>query len=105
MKSPTDKTIAFTFMALPLVPAADRWTAKLTFPPGSGPETELPLAVTDAAGGPLASGSLELAGRRIKVVGGTASVVFADFVGGIHETTLCLHRRGCAPAPGALTFG
>lgn len=105
MKSPTDKTIAFTFMALPLVPAADRWTAKLTFPPGSGPETELSLAVTDAAGGPLASGSFELAGRRIKVIDGQASVTFADFIRGVHETTLCLHRRGRVPAPGALTFG
>lgn len=104
MKTPSDKTIAFTYMALPLVPRAHRWTAKLTFPPGATAESDLPVEVADAAGRPLASGTLELAGRRLKVRDGCASIRFADFVAGKHESRLFLHRRGCAPAAGDLTF-
>ena len=104
MRTPPDKTIAFTFTALPLVPPARRWTAKLTFPPGATGASELPVAVCDAAGRPLASGSLEIAGRRLPVRDGRAAIRFADFVAGKHEKKLCLHRRGCAPAAGDLIF-
>ena len=104
MTSPPDKTIAFTYMALPLVPHTHRWTAKVTFPPGSTAECDLPVEVKDAAGKPLASGTLEIAGRRLRVRDGQASIRFADFVAGKHESKLFLHRRGCAPAAGDLTF-
>ena len=104
MRTPPDKTIAFTFTALPLVPHTHRWTAKVTFPPGSTAESELPVEVKDAAGRPLGSGSLEIAGRRLPVRDGRATIRFADFVAGKHEKKLCLHRRGCAPAAGDLTF-
>ena len=45
MKTPDDKTIAFTFMSHPEKLPELRWTAKLTFPPGSGPDRAALVAV------------------------------------------------------------
>lgn len=104
MKTPADKTLAFTFKSDPVLPLKHRWTAVVTFPAGAGAETVLPIAVTDGEENPVGAGTLELAGRRLKVVRGKTEIVFADFIRGKHETGLWLHRRGVDPVGGGLTF-
>lgn len=104
MKTPDDKTIAFTFMSHPEKQPELRWTAKLTFPPGSGPDTVLPITVVDGNEDPIESAILELAGNRIPVKGGNASLKYADFVKGKHSVPLWLYRSGFQPVPGGLTF-
>ena len=104
MKTPDDKTIAFTFMSHPEKQPELRWTAKLTFPPGSGPDTVLPITVVDGNEDPIESAILELAGNRIPVKGGNASLKYADFVKGKHSVPLWLYRNGVQPVPGGLTF-
>ena len=47
MKTPEDKTIAFTFGSHPMKDSALRWTARVTFPPGSTAETVLPVELVD----------------------------------------------------------
>ena len=74
------------------------------FPPGSGPETTLPITVVDGNDEPVASGTLELAGQRIKVSDGKASILYADFTKGRHSVPLWLYRPNMPPIPGGLTF-
>ena len=104
MKTPDDKTIAFTFMSHPEKLPELRWTAKLTFPPGSGPDTILPITVVDGNEEPVESAVFELAGKRIPVKDGKASLKYADFVKGKHSVPLWLYRKGVEPVPGGLTF-
>ena len=104
MKAPDDKTIAFTFMSHPEKLPEHRWTARLTFPPGSGPDAALPIEVVDGNEEPIESAVLELAGNRIPVKGGKASLKYADFVKGKHSVPLWLYRKGLQPVPGGLTF-
>ena len=49
MKTPSDKTIAFTLVSQMTAEVERRWMARLTFPPGSDGETELPLMSKDDA--------------------------------------------------------
>lgn len=104
MKTPDDKTIAFTFMSHPEKLPELRWTAKITFPPGSGPDTVLPIAVVDGNEEPVASATLELAGMKISVKDGLASLKYSDFVKGKHSVAIWLYRDGMQPVPGGLTF-
>ena len=104
MKTPDDKTIAFTFMSHPEKLPELRWTAKVTFPPGSGPDTVLPITVVDGNEDPVGSGTLELAGRKIPVKDGRAELSYSDFVNGRHSVPLWLYRDGVQPVPGGLTF-
>ena len=104
MKTPDDKTIAFTFMSHPEKLPELRWTAKVTFPPGSGPDTVLPITVEDGNEEPVESGTLELAGRKIPVKDGRAELLYSDFVKGRHSVPLWLYRDGVRPVPGGLTF-
>lgn len=104
MRTPPDKTIAFTFASHPEKDAALRWTARLTFPPGAAAETVLPIEVRDGTAAPVPSAVFEFAGRRLNVVDGRASLTYAEFVRGKHETALWLHRPGRPPIPGGLTF-
>ena len=104
MKTPDDKTIVFTFMSHPEKQPELRWTAKLTFPPGSGPDTVLPITVVDGNEEPVESAVLELAGNRMPVKNGRASLKYADFVKGKHSVPLWLYRNGVQPVPGGLTF-
>jgi len=104
MKTPDDKTIAFTFMSHPEKRPELCWTAKITFPPGSGPDTVLPISVVDGNEEPIESATLELAGSRIPVKDGQASLVYADFVKGKHSVPIWLYRTGLQPVPGRLTF-
>lgn len=104
MKTPDDKTIAFTFMSHPEKLPELRWTAKVTFPPGSGADTVLPITVVDGNEEPVEAGTLELAGRKIPVKDGRAGLKYADFVKGKHSVPLWLYRDGVQPVPGGLTF-
>jgi len=104
MKTPADKTITMTFHSHPVRLMHQRWTARLTFPPGATADTMLALSVTDGEEHPIAAGTLELAGLRLAVKNGAASIKFADFVAGKHEKGVWLHRRGMNPLPGGLTF-
>ena len=104
MKTPSDKTIAFTLVSQMTAEAERRWMARLTFPPGSDGETVLPVEVLDGNDTPVAEGTLEFAGQRLQVRNGTASIRYADFVKGKHEVPLWLHRKGMRPVPGVATF-
>ena len=104
MKTPEGKTIVFTFMSAPEKLRELRWTAKLTFPPGSGPDAVLPLTVVDGNDEPIKAATLELAGCRIPVKDGNASLAYADFVNGKHSVPIWLYRDGMEPVPGGLTF-
>ena len=104
MKTPDDKTIAFTFMSHPEKLPELRWTVKITFPPGSGPDTVLPISVVDGNEDPISSATLELAGMKLPVKDGCASMKYSDFVRGKHSVALWLYRSGMQPVPGGLTF-
>lgn len=104
MKTPDEKTIVFTFKSHPLKNPALCWEARVTFPPGAGAETPLPIAVTDGAGSPVAAGVFEFAGRELPVKDGRAEISYGDFIAGKHATALWLHRPGQEPLPGGLTF-
>ena len=104
MKTPPDKTIAFTFMSRPTATVEMRWAVRLTFPPGSAADTPLPMMVVDGNDAPIASATLEFAGKRIAVKDGRAAILYADFIKGKHVVSLWLHRDGMQPVPGGLTF-
>lgn len=104
MKTPANKQIEFLFVSHPAKIMKLRWTAKLTFPPGSDGDTLLPLSIADGEGAPV-DGVFELAGQRIPVRGGQATLLYRDFVEGRHSVPLWLHRKGMPPVPGGLTFG
>ena len=104
MKTPADKTLWFTFKSHPAKDPKVRWTAKVSFPPGSTAETVLPVEIVDGEETPVAKGLFEFAGLKLKVVDGRTSLTFGQFVAGKHETALWLRRPGMSPIPGGLTF-
>ena len=104
MKTPDDKTIAFTFHSHPTKDMNARWIAKITFPPGSTAETVLPIAVTNVDGTPIESATFVFAGKSLPVKGGETSMTFAEFVAGKHSVPIWLHRDGMKPVPGIPTF-
>lgn len=103
MKTP-DRQIVFAFASHPTKDPKLRWQTFLTFPPGAGPETILPMTFADGEGTPVAEGSFEFAGRRIPVADGRGSMTYAEFVAGKHAVPIWLHRPGMEPIPGGLTF-
>ena len=104
MKTPGDKTIAFSFHSHPTKDMKMRWQAKLTFPPGSTAETVLPITVVDGDGNPVESAVFEFAGQKLEVRDGEASMTYADFVAGKHSVPIWLHRPGMKPVPGVPIF-
>ena len=104
MRNPVDQAVRFVFASHPAKLLPLRWRAELVFPAGALGESELPLTVTDGTGAKVAEGVLEIAGRKLAVTDGAATIRFADFVAGKHETSLWLHRPGQPPVPGGLTF-
>ena len=104
MRTPADKTIAFTLVSHRTARAAMRWMARITFPPGSGGGDILPVEVVDGEDCPVADGVLEFAGQHLRVRGGEAGLRYADFVAGAHSVPIWLHRDGMPPIPGGLTF-
>ncbi len=104
MKTPADKLIHFSFDSHPTKRLEERWSAKLTFPPGSTATTVLPIEIVDGNGVPVRAATFEFAGQRLPVKDGQASIVYADFIRGKHEVALWLYREGMPPIPGGLTF-
>ena len=104
MKTPPDKTIAFTFISHMTAKPEQRWIAHMTFPPGSVADTMLQIEIIDGVDAPVREGTFEFAGSSLPVRDGLASIRYADFVKGKHEVPLWLHRKGMPPVPGGLTF-
>ena len=104
MKTPSDKKIEFTYYSHPVKRPEMRWKAKLAFPPGSTDLTPAMFTIVDGDDAPVPEAEFEFAGRRIAVVGGHGEIPCGDFLRGIHEGGLWLHRKGMPPIPGALTF-
>ena len=104
MKTPEDKSITMTFHSHQTKRREEWWRARVSFPPGAGPDSMLEIEVTDGLGAPVRAAVLELAGMRLDVAGGKAGMRYADFVAGKHEKALWLYRDGMDPLPGALTF-
>ena len=104
MKTPIDKPVTFTFMSYPAKAAKLRWKMTLTFPPGATADSTLSIEVVDGEDKPVAAGTLEYAGKSIKIKAGQAQMTYAEFVAGKHEKNIWLHRRGVLPIPGGLTF-
>ena len=105
MKSPEDKTLSFLFWCVPGTRAPDFWSVRVTIPPGATAETALDVSATGENSVPVAKGSFEFMGARVKIANGKGSLSFGDFVKGIHETGVWMIRPGHPPVPGALTFG
>ena len=104
MNTPVDKRIVFTFSSHPVKNVKHRWKAHLAFNPGSTDDSSAELDVVDGEGAPVAKGTFELAGQRLAVKDGAASLRCGDFVKGKHEGAIWLYRPGVEPVPGALTF-
>ena len=105
MKSPESKTLSLLFWSVPGTHASDIWTVRVTIPPASVAETPLALTATGENAEPIAKGSFEFMGARVKITNGKGRLPFGDFVKGIHETGVWMMRPGHPPVPGALTFG
>ena len=105
MKSPENKTLSFLFWSVPGTHGPDLWSVRVTVPPGSTTETPLDFAAAGEDDVPIAKGSFEFMGARVKIVNGKGKLPFGDFVKGIHETGVWMMRPGHPPVPGALTFG
>jgi len=104
MKTPDDKSIAFTFASHPTKNPLERWKAVLSFPPGAGPDSELSIAMVDGDGNPVAEAIFEFAGMKLPIRNGEVRLTYADFIRGKHEVPLWVHRPGMPPIPGGLTF-
>jgi hypothetical protein len=105
MKSPENKALSFLFWSAPGTHGPDIWTVRVTIPPGATAEVPLTLVATGENAEPIAKGSFEFMGARVKIVNGEGQLLFGDFVKGIHETGVWMMRPGHPPVPGALTFG
>ena len=104
MKTPIDKTLVFTYYSHPVKRPEMRWKAKLEFAPGSTDGSPAFFTFVDGNGESVEAGIFEFAGQRLAVADGRAEIACGDFVRGIHEGGLWLHRKGMPPIPGALTF-
>ena len=104
MKTPPDKTVILTYYSHPMKQIGMRWKAKLEFAPGSTDSTPAVFTIADGEGSPVPEAEFEFAGRVLAVKAGRAEIPCGDFVRGVHERGLWLHRKGMPPVPGALTF-
>ena len=86
MKSPENKTITFLFWSVPGTHADHLWKVRVTVPPSATAETPLVLAAEGENSVPIAKGSFEFMGARVKIVNGKGSLAFGDFMKGIHES-------------------
>ena len=104
MKTPADKTIAFTFYSLPTARPVQRWKARVVFLPGSDDSSSAEVTVTDGDGKPVDDAVFRLASCSMSVKNGCARMSCADFASGKDDAAIWLQRRGAEPIPGALTF-
>jgi len=105
MRTPPDKLIGLSFLSYPSKQAEMRWSARLIFAPGLGPDGMLEVRVNNGENVPVERGHLELAGLLTPIRNGVGSIAYADFVRGKHEKNIWLHRKGMPPVPGRLAFG
>ena len=99
-----DRDVTMTFVSVPCKTKADGWQVKVTFPANAGAADDLQLACYDGAERPMAAGTFDFAGRRTVFANGAATMRYADFIAGIHETSVWFARPGAEPIPGYLTF-
>ena len=104
MKSPENKTLSFIFRAIPVKNVPDFWEVRVTIHPGSTADTPITFMATDGTNQPIAKGTFEFMGSRIKIVNGKGAIPYGDFVEGIHEKSVWMMRPDHPPVPGALTF-
>ena len=104
MKSPEGKTLSFLFLCVPGTRSPDPWSVRVTIPPGATAKTPLDISAAGENSIPIEKGTFEFMGARIKIANGKGSLLFGDFVKGIHETGVWMMRPGHPPVPGALTF-
>jgi hypothetical protein len=104
VKTPADKTIAFTFYSLPTTRRGQGWKARVVFAPGSCDGSSADVEVVGADGRPVDAATFVIAGQSLPVCRGRATLPCAAFAAGRHETGIWLHREGENPVPGALTF-
>ena len=104
MKSP-DKTLFFFFRSIPMSLNEDMWIVKITLPPNAGENTPMFVSATDGNEVPLDSAVFELMGCRADITDGHGTLPYGDFVKGMGETAVWMHRPGRESVPGGLTFG
>jgi len=100
----TEKTFRMEFHSIPTRYPEDSWVVHLHFPPNSGPQDNLPIDAVDGREMPIENGTFEFMGRKCKILAGSSSIRYADFIAGIHEKAVWLYRPGRQPVPGGLTF-
>ena len=100
----TEKVFRVQFVSIRKPDLADSWVVHLHFPPDSGPSDDLPIEAIDGTGAPIASGDFEFMGRKCPIKDGNGAIRYADFIAGIHEPAIWMHRPGREPVPGGLTF-
>lgn len=83
---------------------SQRWKAVVSFPPGSGQDSLLPIEVVNGNGEPIKKGVFEFAGQKLTVIDGKSQILYADFIKGKHSVPLWLHRSGMDSVIGGLTF-
>lgn len=103
MKSP-DKELIMTFQSIPAAKEEDGWKVRLSFPASATASTKLTLSAVDGAGAPVAEGEFRFMGATVRISGGSGTLLYADFIKGIHEPQVWMIRPGCVPLPGGLTF-
>ncbi len=104
MHTPKDKEIVFTLYSHPVKCLDMRWKARLAFGANSSDNSKAILTIVDGNNAPIKLGIFEFAGSMIKVKDGQGSLKCGDFIKGVHEKAIWLHRKGMVPIPGALTF-
>ena len=106
MTSPENKTLSFLFVSIPGTRAPNDWSVRATIPPGSTAATPMSFTATSGKpGAPIAKGTFEIMGAKVKIVRGQGTLPLGEFMKGIHETGVWMMRPGHPPVPGALTFG
>jgi len=100
----TEKTFRVEFRSAATSEPADAWVARIHFPPHSGPDDNLPIEATDGLEHPIEDGEFEVMGQKCKIKSGSGSMRYSDFIAGIHEKPVCMHRPGMTSIPGSLTF-
>ena len=104
MRTPTEKTIIFTFLSRRTRDMKMRWKATMRFTPEATRETEIELQIEDGEGVAVKEGMFELHGQRVPVRDGKARMEYGSFIKGIEEKGVWLYRPKCVPVPGVLTF-
>ena len=106
MISPENKTLSFLFVSVPGTRAPNDWSVRMTIHPGSTEKSLLDVVATSGkVPVPIAKGSFEIMGAKVKIVRGKGTLSLGDYMKGIHETGVWMMRPGHPPVPGALTFG